>query len=183
MYVCIYIYIYIERERYIYIYIHTYMFVCSRRCARTWPLPCGAPWRTGDSWGARTSERDKCQHDNPCTALNSSFYDFTCSTNDRPQYKLGALLCILRRSGRRGRWLFGKGQMGWALMGVTANFMFFDRDFWGAPIKLLVSSQKCQGVPFSPIRQNAAPSVSTPLVCNQGHHHHYHHRTINKTIP
>ena len=36
--------------------------------------------------------------------------------------------------------------------GVTANFMCFERgNFWVLP---LISSQKCQGVPFSPIYRN-----------------------------
>ena len=44
----------------------------------------------------------------------------------------------------------GKGQMGPALTGsLPANFTFFDRDFLlGIPVNLLLSPQKCQGVPF-----------------------------------
>ena len=41
-----------------------------------------------------------------------------------------------------------KGPNGVNTNGVTAKFMFFDRDFLGTPVNLLLSSQKCQGVPF-----------------------------------
>ena len=41
--------------------------------------------------------------------------------------------------------------MGSALMGSLMGFMFFDGDFLGAPVNLLVSSQKFQVVPFYPI--------------------------------
>ena len=50
---------------------------------------------------------------------------------------------------------------------------FWQRDFLGTPVNLLVSSQKCQGVPFSPICQHSLllqrPHyvVLTPCVCNQ----------------
>ena len=49
--------------------------------------------------------------------------------------------------------------------------MFFDRDFFGTPVNLLLSSQKSQGVPFFPICHKtpsaAAPSVLTPFVRDQ----------------
>ena len=69
----------------------------------------------------------------------------------------------------------GKGQMGSALStnGVTAIiFMFFDRGtFLDTPVSLLLSSPKCQGVPFSPnlalITFAAAPLVSTLFVRNR----------------
>ena len=38
--------------------------------------------------------------------------------------------------------------------GVTANLVFFQRDFLGAPVNQFLSSQKCQGVPFFPSCQN-----------------------------
>ena len=45
---------------------------------------------------------------------------------------------------------FGKGQMGSALMG-SLQIPSFDRGiFVGTPVDLRLSSQKCQGVPFSP---------------------------------
>ena len=44
-----------------------------------------------------------------------------------------------------------KGTNGVSTDGVTANVMFFDRDFLVAPVNLLLSPQKCQGLPFSPI--------------------------------
>ena len=46
---------------------------------------------------------------------------------------------------------FGKGQMGSALKGSLQFSCFFDRNFLGTHVNLLLSSQKCQGVPFSPI--------------------------------
>ena len=51
--------------------------------------------------------------------------------------------------------------------------MFFERDFWGTPVNLLLSSQKYQGVPFPQSDKNkvpfaAAPLVWTPFVRNQG---------------
>ena len=47
---------------------------------------------------------------------------------------------------------FRKGTNGVSTNGVTANFMLFDRGtFWVLPLNLRLSSQKCQGVPFSPI--------------------------------
>ena len=44
----------------------------------------------------------------------------------------------------------GKGQMRSALMVSLQNsvFLFRQRDFLGTPVNLLLSSQKCQGVPF-----------------------------------
>ena len=50
--------------------------------------------------------------------------------------------------------LFGKGQMGSALMGSLQITYLFDRDFWVTPVDLLLSSQNCQGVPFSAICQD-----------------------------
>ena len=47
----------------------------------------------------------------------------------------------------------GKGRMGSALMGSLQISCFWQRDFLGTPINLLLYSQKCQGVPFSPICQ------------------------------
>ena len=44
---------------------------------------------------------------------------------------------------------FGKGQMGSALMG-SLQISCFLTDFLGTPVNLLLCSQKCQGVPFSP---------------------------------
>ena len=47
------------------------------------------------------------------------------------------------------------GTNGVSTNGVTAFFVVFcQRDFLGTPVNLLLSSQKCQGVPFSPICQN-----------------------------
>ena len=48
-----------------------------------------------------------------------------------------------------------KGTNGVSTHGVSANLMFFDRDCLGTPVNLLSSSQKCQGVPFSPISRNS----------------------------
>ena len=52
--------------------------------------------------------------------------------------------------------------------GVAANSSFFDRDFFGTRIDLLLSSQKCQGVFFSNpskfITLAATPLVLTPFV-------------------
>ena len=49
-----------------------------------------------------------------------------------------------------------KGTNGVGTNGVTADFMLFDRGtLLGAPVNLLLSSQKCQGVPFSPICQKS----------------------------
>ena len=66
----------------------------------------------------------------------------------------------------------GKGQMGSALMGPLRISCFFDRGtFLDTPVNLLLSSQKCQGVPFSPICQIhyfcSGPLVLTPFVRNQ----------------
>ena len=62
-----------------------------------------------------------------------------------------------------------------ALNGVAANVCVFGQsDLLGTPVKLLLSPQECQGVPFSPICQNitfaAAPLVLTPVVRKQGRH-------------
>ena len=48
---------------------------------------------------------------------------------------------------------FGNGQMGSALMG-SLQISYFSTDLLGTPVNLLLSSQKCQVVPFSPICQN-----------------------------
>ena len=48
-----------------------------------------------------------------------------------------------------------KGTNGVSSNGATANFMIFDRGtFCVLPLAYLLSSQKCQGIPFSPICQN-----------------------------
>ena len=65
-----------------------------------------------------------------------------------------------------------KGANGVITNGVTVICMFFDRDFLGTPVNLLLSSQKCQGVPFclnlsTLITFAAAPFVLTPFVRNQ----------------
>ena len=53
--------------------------------------------------------------------------------------------------------LYGRrrGTNGVSTNGVTAKFMFFDRDFGGTPVNLPLSSQKRQGVPFSPTCQKS----------------------------
>ena len=48
-----------------------------------------------------------------------------------------------------------KGANGVSTNGVTADVSFFDRDLLGTPVNLLLSSQKCQCVPFSSIRRNS----------------------------
>ena len=63
--------------------------------------------------------------------------------------------CPTRWGGGCGQ--FGKGQMGSALTGslqIPCFFLFLKRDLLGTPVNLLLPSQKCQGVPFSPICQN-----------------------------
>ena len=49
-----------------------------------------------------------------------------------------------------------KGTNGVSTNGLTANLMFLltEGPSWLLPLNLLLSSQKCQGVPFSPIRRN-----------------------------
>ena len=48
-----------------------------------------------------------------------------------------------------------KGTDGVSTNGFAANLMLFDRvTFWVLPLTEVLSSQKCQGVPFSPICQN-----------------------------
>ena len=56
------------------------------------------------------------------------------------------------------REVFGRGQLGSALMG-TLQILLFLTDFLGTPVNLLVSSQKCQGVPFP-------QSVKSPYSCS-----------------
>ena len=56
---------------------------------------------------------------------------------------------------RESRLWLGKAEMGKALIGSPHLFVFFDRGFLGAPVSLLLFSQKCQVVPFSPICQNS----------------------------
>ena len=66
--------------------------------------------------------------------------------------------------------------MGSALMGSLQSSGFWTDELFGysgAPGNLLLYSQKCQGVPFSPICGNlftfaAAPLMLTPFVRNQG---------------
>ena len=48
-----------------------------------------------------------------------------------------------------------KGTNGVSTNGVTVNFVFFEqRDLLGTPVNILLFSQKCQGLPFSPTRQH-----------------------------
>ena len=66
-----------------------------------------------------------------------------------------------------------KGTSGVSTDGVTAFLLFVLRDLFGTPVNLLLSSQKCQGVPFSPSCQHelitfaAALLLLTPSVRNQ----------------
>ena len=65
-----------------------------------------------------------------------------------------------------------KGHMGSALMGSLHILCLFDRgrDFLGSLVNLLLSSQKCQGVPFSPICQNGyfcSGPISVDPICPQ----------------
>ena len=111
-----------------------------------------------------------------CFASSPLFHTGTCSAAARWRgwrtWLPTARATTTLRSARRPS--FGKGRVGSALMGATATFSLFDRGtFWGTPlVYLLLSSQKCQGVPFFPnlsksITFAAAPSVSTPFVRNQ----------------
>ena len=59
-----------------------------------------------------------------------------------------------------------KGTNGVSTNGVTANSMFFDRDFLGTPVNLLLSSDKYQGVPFSPQNFCSGP-ISVDPTCPQ----------------
>ena len=54
--------------------------------------------------------------------------------------------------------------MGSALMRSLQSSCFWQRDLLGTPVNLLLSSQKCQGVPFSPICQNSLLLKRPPLV-------------------
>ena len=65
-----------------------------------------------------------------------------------------------------------KGTHGVSTHGVTASFIFLTGTCWVLPLTYVLSSQKCQGVPFSPnlsklVTFAAAPFVSTPFVRNQ----------------
>ena len=46
-------------------------------------------------------------------------------------------------------------QMGSALLGSLEMLCFLTGTFGVLPVNLLLSSQKCQGVPFSPMRQKS----------------------------
>ena len=63
--------------------------------------------------------------------------------------------------------------MGSALMGSLQASRFLTEVLLGAPFNLLLSSEKCQGVPFSPICQiitfAAAPLVLTHLSATEAH--------------
>ena len=75
--------------------------------------------------------------------------DESCSLELRDARKalaFGRLFCCLFCFAR-------KGAEGASSNGVTANVLR-QRDFLGTPVNLLVSSRKCQGIPFSPICQN-----------------------------
>ena len=72
-----------------------------------------------------------------------------------------------RRGSRKGT-----NGVGTSMGSLRILCLLTEGTFWGAPVNLLLSSQKCQGVPFSPIRQNSlhsqpGPVVFTPLVRNQ----------------
>ena len=64
--------------------------------------------------------------------------------------------------------VFRKGTNGVSTNGVTVNIMFFflQRDILGTPVYLRLSSQKCQGVPFSPSCQNSLLVCSGPISVN-----------------
>ena len=79
---------------------------------------------------------------------------------------------LRRRPAERRRGVVGKGQMRSAL--IIANLLFFDRDLLGTPVNLLLPSQKCQGVPFSPICRNSLllqRPISADPICPQPRWH------------
>ena len=55
-------------------------------------------------------------------------------------------------------------QMGSALMVSLQIYCFFTEGLLGTPINLLVYFRKCQGVPYSPICQNALLFAAAPFV-------------------
>ena len=68
--------------------------------------------------------------------------------------------CLQGVGGRLSDRPFGEGQMGSALigsalMGSLRTSRFLTEGLLGTPVNLLLSSQTCQGVPFSPISQNS----------------------------
>ena len=74
--------------------------------------------------------------------------------------------------GPAGGALLGKGQMGSALMGSLQILCFWQRDFLGTPVNLLVFSPKVTGRTFFPnlpksITFAAAPLVLTSFLCNK----------------
>ena len=74
------------------------------------------------------------------------------------------------RSSSEGRAFRSRNLVDGALMGSLQMFMFFDRDFSGTPVNLLLYSQKCQGVPFSPICQIhyfCSSPISVDPICPQ----------------
>ena len=70
-----------------------------------------------------------------------------------------------------------KGTNGVSTTGVTANSTFLLHwDLLGTPVNLLLSSQKCQGVPFSPICRISLPFCSVPIsadpICPQPNYYY-----------
>ena len=68
----------------------------------------------------------------------------------RALFCMTTILVVLRRT-HPSR----KGTNGVSTNGVTANLLFLTEELFGAPVNLLLSTQKCQAVPVSPIRQNS----------------------------
>ena len=83
------------------------------------------------------------------TLLERDFWNFkrlfdTFKPPGKAGKPLKAVLCVSEE--------LGEGRMGSALNGVTANVTLSNRgSFWVPPL----SSQKCQGVPFSPNCQDS----------------------------
>ena len=82
-----------------------------------------------------------------------------------------------------------KGTNGVGTNGVTANSMFvWQRDFLGTPVNLLLPSQKCQHVPFSPNLSKCpllvcSGPISVDPICPQPRQQAYPLVEIKQVVP
>ena len=147
----IYIYIYISYYIYIYIYIHIYIYIYLLLHLRG----CGRGSRGARLWRRGGQEAGGIvQHPYVYTYMyiyiyvyihiyiyNIYIYIYIWATQGAPTSQPGS---------------FRKGTNGVSTSGGHCKlYVFGQRDLLGIPVNLFLSSQKCQGVPFSPICQNS----------------------------
>ena len=139
VYVYIYIYIYIHMCVYLSLSIRVYIYVCIYIYIYIY----------NEDFAACDTSKDG-ELDRPRAVARARVFSIDSIRNRKT-----SVVCIsIRNPARLETPMLGKWTNGVSTNG-TANFMFLIEGLFRTPVNILVYSQKCQGVPFSPICQNS----------------------------